>query len=132
MADVFLAKIAGPMGVSRYVALKRVLPDLSNELSEMFLDEVRLAVQLTHPNVVMVYDFGLEKDCYYLAMEYIEGPDLRQVLKRAIQLQKPVTVEVALYVAAQLARGLDHAHKLTDAQGRHFDHGMGDLVMQFP
>src|SRR5262245_45521336 len=120
MAEVYLARLAGPMGVSRYVALKRMLPDVANDrVSQMFVDEVRLAVRLTHPNIVSVYDFGLEGETYFLAMEYIDGRDVHQILKNASRQQTPnVNVEAVLYVIAQVARGLDYAHRLTDAQGR--------------
>jgi serine/threonine protein kinase len=118
MGEVYLAKLAGPMGVTRYVALKRVLEGMtSDKVAQMFVDEMRLAVRLTHPNIVAVYDFGLEGDSYYLAMEFIEGTDIHQLLKRA-HARKQANVEAALYMLAQVARGLDYAHKLADGQGR--------------
>jgi serine/threonine-protein kinase len=118
MAEVYLARLAGPMGVSRFVALKRMLSDIgSDKLSQMFVDEVRLAVRLTHPNIVSVYDFGLEGESYYLAMEFVEGRDVHQILKYASRAQPPVVdVECALYIIAQVARGLDYAHRLTDGR----------------
>jgi serine/threonine-protein kinase len=119
MAEVFLARVAGPMGVSRYVAVKRVLPHMSRDpaLAEMFIDEARLVSKLSHPGIVAIQDFGIEDECYYLAMEYVEGHDLRHVIKAALNRKQPLPVECALYVAAQVARGLDYAHSLADRHG---------------
>jgi serine/threonine protein kinase len=117
MGEVYLAKLAGPMGVTRYVALKRVLEGMTSEkVAQMFVDEMRLAVRLTHPNIVSVYDFGLEQDSYFLAMEFIEGCDVHQVLKRS-HAKGAANIECDLFMIAQVARGLDYAHKLSDAKG---------------
>jgi serine/threonine protein kinase len=126
MGEVYLAKHTGPMGVTRFVALKRVLPDKQDaeehggdsRLAQMFVDEMRLAVRLTHPNIVAVYDFGVEEQAYFLAMEFIEGVDAHQVLKRSVLRQlKTTDVACALYLVGQIARGLDYAHKLKDGKG---------------
>jgi serine/threonine protein kinase len=120
MAEVYLARVAGPLGISRFVALKRMLSDLPPERGEsMFVDEMRLAVRLSHPNIIQVYDFGLEGEAYYLAMEFVEGRDVHQILKYASRKQPPaIDVESALYIIAQVARGLDCAHRLTGPDGR--------------
>ena len=85
MAEVFLARMNGPMHVSRYVAIKRILPDFSTiaELNAMFLDEIRLVVHLSHPSIGAVYDFGKRAVASFLAMELIEGVDLRACSTRA-------------------------------------------------
>jgi serine/threonine-protein kinase len=120
MAEVFLARVMGPMDVSRYVAIKRVLPNLSRDpaLSEMFIDEARLVSRLAHPQIVGVQDFGLEDECYFLAMEYVEGHDVRQVLRWATLHSQPLPLECALYITAEVARGLDYAHALTNPEGQ--------------
>ncbi len=119
MAEVFLARMNGPMNVSRYVALKRILSDFSNipELNDMFLDEIRLAVHLSHPSIGAVHDFGMEEGCIFLTMELIEGQDLRSVLRRALQGHR-MSLECALYIVAQVARALHYAHGASDAQER--------------
>src|SRR5690606_31385879 len=73
MAEVFLARQSGPEGFLRLVALKRILPHLvdSKDFVLMFLDEARLAAQLSHPNVVHIYDFGKVDEHYFIAMEYV-------------------------------------------------------------
>src|SRR5262245_18248490 len=84
VAAVFLARVAGPMHVSRLVVLKRVLSDVSceQEVKAMFVDEARLSMLLTHPNVVSTYEFGEEGGCYFLSMEWVDGHDARAVMRR--------------------------------------------------
>jgi|GEM_PF-6254053 len=126
MGEVYLAKHSGPMGVTRFVALKRVLGDklepeeleTGSRLGKMFVDEMRLAVRLTHPNIIAVYDFGLEGGSYYLAMEFVGGVDVHQLLKRGVMrgLDR-LDNACVLYAVGQIARGLDYVHKLTDGRG---------------
>ena len=127
MGEVYLARHAGPMGVARFVALKRVLaeridhddPDDVAKVGHMFVDEMRLAVRLTHPNIISVYDFGVEAGSHYLVMEFVQGVDAYQILKRASMRGHDTTdVACALHLAAEVARGLDYVHKLDDGQGR--------------
>src|SRR5271156_1528161 len=85
MAEVFLAQQQGVEGFQRRVAIKRILPHLSDsaEFRTMFLDEARLAAQLTHPNIIHIYDFGKVDYFFYIAMEYVEGVDLGRLIKQA-------------------------------------------------
>jgi serine/threonine-protein kinase len=116
MAEVFLAKAAGPMGFEKTLVLKRILPHLAEEPSfvEMFLSEAKLAAQLTHPNVVQIFDFGESEGAYFLAMEYIDGPNLRVLVKRArgLGLALPPAVCARLIVSA--CEGLAFAHDFCD------------------
>ncbi len=120
MAEVYLARLAGPLSISRFLALKRVLSDVSREIEvrEMFVDEARLAMMLTHPNIVATYEFGEEERCYFLAMELVAGQDLRRVMRRCVERKRHVPADCACYIVAQVARALAYAHKLTDAQGK--------------
>src|SRR5512138_3298536 len=85
MAEVFLAKTDGPMGFEKTLVVKRILPHLAEDpqFVEMFLGEAKLAAQLNNPNIVKIFDFGEADGEYFLAMEYIDGPNLRVLLKRA-------------------------------------------------
>src|SRR6188508_2535209 len=80
MAELFLGFTAGPGGFRKYVALKRILPDVrSNEaFRRMFLDEARITAAFNHPNIAQVYELGEEEDGLYLAMEFIAGQNLDQ------------------------------------------------------
>src|SRR5689334_5071193 len=83
LAEVFLAKAAGP--VERPVVIKRTLPHLAEEsrFIERFLQDARLAAQLNHPNLVQLLDFGEAEGSYFVAMEYVDGLDLRRLAAKA-------------------------------------------------
>ncbi|HZS35798.1 MAG TPA: protein kinase [Polyangia bacterium] len=118
MAEVFLARHVGVEGFERRVAIKRILPHLSEseEFRDMFLDEARLAAQLTHPNIVHIYDFGKFDDYYFIAMEYVDGIDLGRLIRQA--KARPVPFEFAARILADVCSGLHYAHNVSDGQGR--------------
>ena len=84
MAEVFRAKAFGVEGFQRFVAIKRILPQMAedSDFIRMFIDEARIASQLNHNNIVQIYELGKEDDIYFIAMEYITGRDLRLLLDR--------------------------------------------------
>jgi serine/threonine protein kinase len=102
MGEVFAATKDG-----RQVALKRLRPSAS---VPMFLDEARVAARLHHPNIAEIYELGEVDGVWFLAMELVRGVDLSRV--------GPVAAAEAVRIAAQVALGLDHAHKARNAQGR--------------
>jgi serine/threonine-protein kinase len=101
------------------VILKSLLPDLALQegFIDQFLDEARVAATLNHPNVVSIYEVGLWNGTYYIAMEYIRGRNLSQLLRRAIEQQVAVPAHVAGRIIHDAAVGLDHAHTATDGNG---------------
>ena len=84
MGQVFLAREVGEHGIARLVAIKRILSHLSRNkrLVTLFLDEVRIAAQLSHGNIVQVVDHGVIDGTYFMAMEYVHGENLSEVLLR--------------------------------------------------
>jgi serine/threonine-protein kinase len=112
MAEVFLATQRGPGDFERTVAVKRILPHLADipQFLEMFLDEARLAAQLSHPNIAHIYEFGEVDDSYFIAMEYIDGVDLSSVVLDGPK--RPLPLEHAARIAADVCAGLNHAHQL--------------------
>jgi eukaryotic-like serine/threonine-protein kinase len=119
MAEVYLARIVGPQGVDRLVALKRIRAALAADRDQidMFVDEARVASRLSHPSIVCVQDFGIEAECYYLAMEWVDGVDMARVMDVARASGEPLPVEAVLYIGSQVARALAYAHRLRDADG---------------
>jgi serine/threonine-protein kinase len=115
MGEVFVADQLGPMGPVRPVALKRMLPQLSRDPSsaQMFLAEMGIAAQLNHPNIAVTYDFGEVDGVYFIAMEYIEGVTLKQLLES----QGPLPIAIALEIAAQIADALAYAHRRRSQSG---------------
>ncbi|RKH55091.1 serine/threonine-protein kinase [Corallococcus llansteffanensis] len=118
MAEVFLVKAAGARGFEKTLVLKRILPHLAEDEAfvEMFLSEAKLAAQLDHPNVVQIFDFGEADGSYFLAMEYIDGPTLRRLIKRSAEQQAPLPPALCAKMVAAAAEGLAFAHELTDAE----------------
>jgi serine/threonine protein kinase len=118
MAEVYLAKSSGANGVSKFVAVKRILPQYSDnqEFIEMFKDEANVAINLNHSNVVTIYDFGIERGQFYLVMEFVEGRNLRQILNELKKINKSVSISQAVYIIKEAAAGLDHAHRCTDSK----------------
>ena len=116
MAEVYLAKNPG-IGISKFVAVKRILPQFSEnpEFIDMFKDEAKIAVNLSHSNIVSIHEFGMEKNQFYLIMDYCEGRNLRQVINRLKKVEKNFSIEHCLYIIREVAAGLDHAHRCLDA-----------------
>ena len=120
MAELFQAKLVGDEGFEKLVAIKKILPYLAEEtnLVNSFIDEARLAAFLQHPNIAQIYDFGSVNNTYYIAMEYLYGKDLKQIIKQYKEMELPLSIENALYIATQVCAGLDYAHKLKDFRGK--------------
>lgn len=119
MAELFLARQTGVAGFERVVAIKRILPHLTEdrEFVQMFVNEAKLAAQITHPNVVQIYDFGAVLGTYYMAMEYVMGKSLAAVLAQGQARNAPIPLPAALLIAARIAAGLDHAYRGATVSG---------------
>jgi serine/threonine protein kinase len=120
MAEVYLARQAGAAGFEKLVCLKRILPHLARDKQfvDMFLNEARLAAQLDHPNIVSIFDLGEANGNYFIAMEFIDGPSLRAVHKRAAERNELLPIPEIVKIISMAAGGLQYAHDLTDAQGK--------------
>ncbi|WP_437874283.1 serine/threonine protein kinase [Sorangium sp. So ce513] len=119
MAEVFLAESAGIEGFKKQVAIKRVLPHLSEKkrFIAMFLDEARLSAHLSHSNVAQVFDIGVGDNAYFIVMEYVDGADLKAVLESMRKAGRTLPVESAVFITAKLCEGLTYAHELKAADG---------------
>lgn len=119
-ANVFLVRDASQPGKERLLALKILLPALAEneDFLNMFFAEARIASRLQHPNVVTIAGFGQVEGIYCLAMEYVFGASLSQVLRASARAKKPLTVGVLLRIAAQVCDALHYAHELRDENDR--------------
>lgn len=119
MAEVYVAHRKGPHGFTKRVALKRILPQYGREpdFQAMFIDEANIAAQLSHPNVVQVFDFGERDGDLYLAMELVEGTNVNRVLRAAAFKGVEIPLDLALYIAGETARGLAYAHAARGIDG---------------
>jgi serine/threonine protein kinase len=121
MAEVFKAKRSGVEGFEKVVALKRILPHLSEnkEFLTMFIDEAKMVAGLAHPNIVQIFDLGRIETSYYIAMEYVHGHDLRSIMKRARHKGLRMPVDLSLRVVSQVCAALEYAHRKKDETGHH-------------
>ncbi|MBP1773247.1 MAG: serine/threonine protein kinase [Holophagaceae bacterium] len=113
MAELFKAQQRGVQGFQKIVAIKRILPHFSDneDFVTMFIDEAKLAAQLTHPNIVQIFDLGKAGSSYYIAMEYVNGRDLRTLLRKVREYGMPFPEQVAAFVVMKVASALDYAHR---------------------
>ncbi|MES1182604.1 MAG: protein kinase [Myxococcales bacterium] len=124
MAEVFLAKKRGAEGTFKLLVLKRILPAYgsSRRFRTMFAEEAQLATRLNHPNIVQVYDFqDYGEEGQLLSMEYVEGPDLRKLMRAAQSKGQRVPPYVSAYVISEIAKGLHYAHERKDEAGKPID-----------
>ena len=140
MAAVWLGKMPVFGGIERLVAIKRILPHVAEdtEFISMFIDEAKITVQLSHPNICKIYELGQDLDArsYYIVMEYVHGRDLRALFDVCVQSATPAPIPVACYVMACCCDGLNYAHRRKDAQGNemrivHRDVSLQNILVSF-
>jgi len=119
MAELFLADYVRRDGFRRKVAVKRILPHLAGnkDFINMFTREARLAALLQHPNIVQIFDYGKIENAYFIAMEYIDGKNLGEILSA---MNQGLTVEQTVFIILQICKGLDYSHTKRDEKGKAF------------
>jgi len=122
MADILLARDSTE-GSVRHTVIKIVRGEHAEdgEFANMFLDEGRLAMRLSHPNICTVYECGHADGRYFMAMEYVHGRTLREVIARAVALKEQIPIPILARLFAGLAEALDFAHRTRDARGNPLD-----------
>jgi serine/threonine-protein kinase len=119
MAEIFLARMTTELGGSRRVVVKEILPELSSDpgFTRLLVTEAKLAARLSHRNIVRVLDLGREAGRLFIAMDYIEGYDLNQLLRQLSRRRLPLPAEFALFVVREVLAALDYAHRAGDGTG---------------
>src|SRR5439155_1767383 len=109
MADVYLASLAGAEGFEKELVVKLIRQELAADEAfvRRFVDEAKTSVRLTHPNIVSIFELGVETGVLYLAMDLVRGATLAEVLQEG----GPLRPEEGAYVALEVARALHHAHR---------------------
>lgn len=120
MAEIYKAKTFGVDGFEKTLAIKKILHHFSTdkEFITMLSDEAKLVVNLSHANIVQVYDLGRVGDDYFISMEYIDGINLRELIDRAKELNKNIPPDIAIYIISEICKGLDYAHSKKDHEGK--------------
>lgn len=120
LVDGGMAKICRARFLSdqaeKIVAIKMVQPQYSKDESfkKMFMDELKVAFALQHPNIIQTYDYGYYNEQLYVAMEYCDGRNLKEYLDKLKQKKFVFPVEISTYIISQVCQGLHYAHNLTD------------------
>jgi serine/threonine-protein kinase len=137
-AEAYLARQKTELGVSRRCVVKQIVPELANDatFSDMLVHEAKLAARLSHANVVQVFDLGREDGRLFIAMEYVEGFDLNDLLRRCSRGHVPFPFELGVHVISEALKGLDYAHRRLDDRGRpleivHRDVSPSNLLVSF-
>jgi serine/threonine protein kinase len=120
MAEIYRARLAvakeAKEGPDRIIVIKKVIANLSqnSEFLQMFEEEIKITVGLTHPNIIQIYDYGKNDDQYFMAMEYVEGKNLRQFVKRLADMKSMFSIDMSCYIISQVCHALAYAHAFKD------------------
>ena len=119
MASVYEAEQLGPSGFAKRIALKVIHPQFVERPAflQLFIDEAKLSANLLHGNIVQIYQLGEVAGEYFIAMELIRGPSLRDLIDRHRELGKPIPATLSAYVASRVCRALDFAHHFVGPDG---------------
>lgn len=119
MAEVFRGKAVSLDGYEKQVAIKRVLPQLAADAKfvNMFLDEARVSLALSHANIVSVFDVGRAGETYFIVMEYVDGANLKTLMELARASRRPFPTAVAVRIGIEVCKALAYAHERKDSEG---------------
>ena len=119
MAEIYLAKSEGFSGFEKHVALKMIHPNFSSDshFVRMLVEEAKITVFLNHVNIGQIFDLGRIGDIYYIAMEFIDGPDIYRIMRRLTEQGHQMPCDVAAYIIHEANAGLDYAHRCRDQLG---------------
>ncbi len=137
MAEIFRGKAVAAGGFEKPVAIKRILPHLSQDprFVKLLIAEAKILSQLRHRNVVQIFDVGLGEDGhYFIVMEFVEGTDLNALYGRLEAARKRLPLDLALHLGAEVCEALDHAHHAKGADGEplnlvHRDVSPGNVLL---
>ncbi len=123
MAEIYKAKKKGVKGFEKIIALKKILSGYGKDdkYVEMFVDEAKIAAELSHPNIVQIYDLGQKDDYLFIAMEYVAGKDLRLILRKLNNENKLFPEELSIYLVMKVLEALNYAHSAKNSAGRSLD-----------
>jgi len=141
MAEIYKARLDGIGGFQRAFAIKRILPHLggNQDLVDMMVDEAKIAGLLSHANIVQILDLGSIEGQFYIAMEYVNGRDLRVLMERCNRKGITLPVPHAVFVLIEALKGLEYAHNRQVMRGGkpvplnivHRDIAPGNVLVSF-
>ncbi len=119
MAEIYKAKLYGVDGFEKNMVVKQILPQYARhrEFIQMFIDEAKICVNLSHGNIVPVYELGEIDGIYFISMEHVDGQNMGELLDAGLDENKPLSVPHTLFIASEILAGLDFAHRKSDERG---------------
>src|SRR4029079_9710678 len=116
MAEIYISRLSTPDGAGRLLVIKKIQAGYgtNTEFLQMFKSEIKVTMGFNHPNIVQLYDFGEEQNQPYIAMELVDGKNLRQFISKCNELKQGFPIPLAVYIAEQVASGLQYAHTYKD------------------
>ena len=120
MAEIFKARVAGPDGFEKVQVVKKILPMYAQHRAfiKMLIAEAKVSSVLQHANIVQIFELGEIDGVYYIAMEWVDGPDLLRILTDCTRYTIRMKGELALFMVSEICKGLAYAHSATDTRGR--------------
>jgi serine/threonine protein kinase len=120
MAEIYTAKSFGVEGFEKIIAVKRILPTMAEDedFIHMFIDEAKIAGHLNHANIAPIYELGKIGESHYIALEYVWGKDLLQMMNRFRKMRRHMPPSMAAWIGSKMCEGLDYAHRKKDRHGR--------------
>lgn len=119
MGNIYEATLVGQEGFEKRVAIKMVRKEFSNakDFVKLFIGEAKLVADLVHQNIVQIYKLGKADNSWYIAMEYVHGVNLRDLMEKHIELGKRIPIDVGAFIVSRVCRGLEYAHDKKDLNG---------------
>ncbi len=119
MGNIYEAILGGDEGFEKRVAIKMIREEYSNEKDfvKLFIGEAKLVADLVHQNIVQIYKLGKVEASFYIAMEYVHGVNLRDLMGKYEELGTKIPAELGAFIISRVCRGLEYAHAKTDAKG---------------
>ncbi len=138
MGEIFLAKCGQLTGFEKLCVIKKILPNLAadREFIRRFIDEAQVAIKLSHANIAPVFEVGMVEGEYFLALEYLEGRDVRRIQARLGDERRRLPLDLALWIGREIAGGLAYAHRRADDDGKplslvHCDVSPPNVIVSF-
>jgi serine/threonine protein kinase len=132
MGEIYVAALGQLDGFDKLCVIKKVIPEKSDDgKAKRFLDEAKVVLRLTHSGLVNTFDAGQVEREFYIAMEMVEGKDLREVWNRCVRVRHRIPIEVALHVAREVARALSYVHSYGDLNLVHRDVAPPNIMLAY-
>src|SRR5215813_3942514 len=131
MGEIYLAA-TGDAGLQKFCVIKKIIAERSDPAkANRFLDEAKVVLRLSHANLVPTFDAGEIQGEFYIAMELVEGKDLREIWNRCVRTRTRIPLDVALHVAREIARALAYVHSYGDLRLVHRDVAPPNILISF-